>query len=109
MAIDQNADTFMINYTGHGDPNTGGWVVNMLEESQDALSGTVTIDDVLDIFTKSDFKGSMEISSDSPYSGRLCFAAKDYFTRNNVDQANLKYKIMASTDNDQSLPWNTYE
>jgi hypothetical protein len=33
MAVDQGADTFMINYTGHGDPNSGGWIVNMLEES----------------------------------------------------------------------------
>ena len=107
--MDQNAETFMINYTGHGDPHSGGWIVNMLEESQDATSGTVTIDDVLDIFTQSEFKGSMEISSDSPYSGKLCHAAKDYFTRNNLDELKLKYKIMGATNNDEGLPWNVYE
>ena len=53
--MDQNAETFMINYTGHADPSTGGWAVAQLEESQDALSGVVTMDDILDIFTKSEY------------------------------------------------------
>jgi hypothetical protein len=103
MAMYQNADTFMINYTGHGDPETGGWAVSLLEESHDAIMGTILMDDILDIITKSEFKGSMEICSDSPYSGKLCYAAKDYFNKNNLSNAGLKYKIMASTSIEKSL------
>ena len=68
-----------MSYSGHGNPGTGAWVVSVWEDTNDKNLAQITLEEVLDIFVESGYTGFVEISSDSPYSGELCYTAKKYW------------------------------
>ena len=70
------------------------------------------MDEVLKIIIDSDFEGNVEISSDSCFSGRLCFIAKEWYEKM-LDDDEYKHKIgkdrilkvSGSTHRDRKTIW----
>ena len=69
-------------YSGHGTEENGAWAVYLKELSMDIDDTKIYLNDVLDILVKSRYKGNFEISSDSCYSGSLCYLAKEFYEKN---------------------------
>ena len=65
-----------MNYSGHGNEGNGAWEVTCKETTLDFDKFNITLDEVLDVFVESGYKGNIVISSDSCYSGWLCYIAK---------------------------------
>ena len=56
------------------------------------------MNELLDLFSESGYKGRVEITSDSCYSGKLCHVAYEYF-ENNLKRKRLQiesFTVMAS-------------
>lgn len=100
-------------YSGHGDEKTGGWIVQ-LENDKTSLNiedCRIQIDDVLKIINESGFKGNVEISSDSCYSGKLCFSAKKFWEEKGGFDGKLSFaslKFAASTHSSRKALWGCY-
>ena len=69
----------MLYYSGHGDATTGGWLVNLDAPTLEFNLSYVLIGEVLDIIDTIGYEGEVEITSDSCYAGKLCFAAKSWW------------------------------
>ena len=83
---------FLMYYSGHGSEKNGSWIVSMDPNNTDILnldSSRVHIDNVLDMFQESGFTGNVEISSDSCYSGQVCFIAKTWWERQQTEGVKL--------------------
>ena len=70
-------DRAIVHYSGHGDLQTGGWVVYDAGTSNECAR--ITISEILDIANEEKYKGELEITSDCCYSGKQCYEAKDWW------------------------------
>ena len=97
-------------YSGHGHPDTGAWVVTLWEQSIEFEKAQITLEEVLDIFKESGYKGFVEISSDSCYSGNLCYRAKKYWESNGGhDKLPMdELKISTTTHRTRKALWGQY-
>jgi hypothetical protein len=50
QAKEEEADSFLLYYSGHGDEETGGWICHLDEVSFDINDGRVNIEEILDMF-----------------------------------------------------------
>ena len=74
------ADKFTLYYVGHGH-DSGGWVTYPVDGTEDAKTKYVQIADILDAIKESDYENSVEIISESCYSGQACHNAKDWWEK----------------------------
>ena len=63
-------------YSGHGDPDKGGWLTHQNELTMDFSESLIVFEELWDIILQSEFTGGVEITSDSCYSGRVCEEAE---------------------------------
>ena len=55
MAVENKASRFFLYYTGHGDPDTGGWKTYSKEISLEVTVNLVTIQEILDVVKETRF------------------------------------------------------
>lgn len=67
----------MIYYCGHGHANDGAWVCYKLDDSSEKNEYLIT-NEVLDMFTEKNWTKSIEITSESCFSGYFCKNAKEW-------------------------------
>jgi hypothetical protein len=118
LAINKGATKFLLYYTGHGHEPTnptnhmihGAWVVASDNGKYDASDRLIYLSEVLDAIYKSGFRGGVEITSESCYSGNLCYKAKewcqdhpDYFEDND-----FYIDVSASTNRNRKGTWGKF-
>jgi hypothetical protein len=74
----------MFYYTGYGkhddsDEHNGALVVKPEDGKDEKSDGLIYMSDFLNIIQNSGFKGGVEMSIDSSFSGNLCYKAKEWF------------------------------
>ena len=72
------ADKICIYYVGHG--HKDGWVTYPVDETEDGKK-YVHVEDILNAVKESDFDKSVEIISESCYSGKVCHNAKEWWEK----------------------------
>ena len=87
-AVDKGVTDYMIYYSGHGEKETGEWIVYLDEPSLKVEDERITIEEIFDIAYESRFDGFLQITSDSCYAGKLAFSAKKVFERRVINNLN---------------------
>lgn len=100
-------------YSGHGSEGTGGWEVTCKEVALDFDKVTIYLNEVLDIFVESKYKGLVEVSSDSCYSGWLSYIAKEYVENHGGECGTeklpfLELKVSGSAHRTLKAKWGEY-
>ena len=58
-AVKNNVTDYMIYYTGHGDVNTGEWLVFLDKPSIDSTDEKISIEEIFQIMYESRFSGTV--------------------------------------------------
>ena len=74
-----NASSFLLYYSGHGNKQGGAWKCSVKDNgiAFDRDEYLIEIEEVIQCIVKSGFNQSVEITSDSCYSGQLCYKAQE--------------------------------
>jgi hypothetical protein len=75
--VEEDFDLLMIYYSGHGNEEEGAWKVAYLQETLEMEPYSVYLKDILKVIKYSGFKKDLVITSDSCYSGRFAYKAKE--------------------------------
>ena len=65
-------------YSGHGNID-GAWIVNADDVSLDDIDSKIVFQEVWDIIYETGYKGGVEITSDSCYSGKIVLKAQEFW------------------------------
>ena len=75
-AVAKNTTTLSIYYSGHGREEDGAWKTSKKGGlGFDKSEYFIELHDIINAITKSGYEQNLEITSDSCYSGKLCFKA----------------------------------
>ena len=81
-AEEKRTTKFVIYYCGHGSDIKGSWVTyhepGSATQIDEVKANLVEIKDILELVNKSDYEESVEMTSESCFSGFLCHEAKDW-------------------------------
>ena len=108
-AINKKCNSFVIYYSGHGSIEHGGWMINLEKASLDMFESIVTLDEVLKVIDESEYKGDVEITSDSCYSGQICYHAKAWWEKHKRNGHNISkiknLRVVASSHGKLRSEW----
>jgi hypothetical protein len=95
-------------YSGHGHPENGAWCVHLKEPGLEISEELINFEELWNVIYQSGFKGGIEITSDSCYSGKVCILAEKYWS-NPEKLRNIEYlRVFASADAKKQACWGKY-
>ena len=115
-AVKNDASSFLVYYSGHGNKEGGAWKCSVKEQTIafDKHEYLVQIEEVIDLILKSGFNKSVEITSDSCYSGQLAYTTQKMWMddlkkggKTGITQFE-SFKLAASTSPDRLAEWGAY-
>ena len=86
-------------YCGHGYATNGDWVCYPDKAGATSTQDYFNVDDLLNLVDSSDYDKSIEITTESCFSGNMCKKAKDWIERRQANRCKKGHDLKHYTEN----------